>query len=109
MNRYADLESHRDLGEGADEPEIHRYTRQCERERLAAEVTLRRLDSAAARAWQRMEDTPRDHPQWEMVRDLAFAAKDRADEFARKMKTPSTTNPGQDDVEGNHPKSEKEI
>ncbi|MYR07458.1 hypothetical protein GTV32_14600 [Gordonia sp. SID5947] len=80
-DRYAALEAHADAGLGAEELGTRRFTRICER-----------LDLAADRAWARFEDSPRDHPNRDMLRDLAFAAKDRADEFARSgQKKPPTS------------------
>lgn len=47
-------------------------------------ATQRRLDETATRAWERMEDA-RGTALYEMCRDLAFAAKDRADAHARQF------------------------
>lgn len=63
-----------------------------------ATLMQRRLDAVATRAWERMEDTPRDHPMRETYRDLAFAAKDRADAYAREMTVPSTTDSAKNQV-----------
>lgn len=108
-NRYRNIEAHADTGIGADDPEIHRFTRLSEQPSVQA-ATLARLEATAERARQRMEDTPRDHPQWGMVRDLAVAATDRADRYARRIEKENT--PGQHrqaQTEGSHLTTEKEI
>ena len=43
-------------------------------------ATQRHLDAAAHLAWERMDDA-RDTPLFDMCRDLAYSAKDRADGF----------------------------
>ncbi|MEP9417464.1 hypothetical protein ABLE92_24405 [Gordonia sp. VNQ95] len=77
------LDDHADLGLGAEEPDMARFTRPVERIEHHEEVvaaTQRRLDAAAERAWARM-DSARDTDLFDMTRDLAFAAKNRADEY----------------------------
>ncbi|MEP9414018.1 hypothetical protein ABLE92_06655 [Gordonia sp. VNQ95] len=49
----------------------------------AITATQQRLDATADRAWQRMQDT-RGTALFDMCRDLAYAAKDRADSYARE-------------------------
>lgn len=79
-DRYGHLESHADLGEGADEPEIARYTRPCERR----ELHQAHLGQLADEAWQRMDEA-RGTDRFERLRDLAMQAKDDADAFARSV------------------------
>lgn len=93
MNRYAALEQHADAGLGADELEMARLTRPCERIAHRGDVEaamLRRLDGAADRAWQRMDEA-RGTADFERLRAEAFAAKDRADTCARGLRGPSTS------------------
>lgn len=109
MSRYADLESHADVGLGAEEPGMARFTRPCERiahHDAVVAATQEILDAAADRLWRRMQDTPQDHPLYEMYRDLAFAAKDRADQFARQMNVPSTST-AKHQVEGSTTNNQK--
>ncbi|OPX17028.1 hypothetical protein [Gordonia sp. i37] len=95
MNRrYDTLDAQADLGMGTDEfGGPRRFTRPCERitptiteadpDTLDPHVRLRMLDRAADLLHEVVLETPRDGQVRDRLRDLAFAAKDAADMFAR--------------------------
>ncbi|NMO03119.1 hypothetical protein HH308_18055 [Gordonia sp. TBRC 11910] len=102
-DRYADATRGEDLGLGADEVGVRRFTRGTD----SLDVVQSALDAAADTAAERFERYRDEHlddresPGYELVRTAMFAAKDRADKFARETTKPST-HPAKNVVEGSN-------